>query len=451
MTDPFYPAKPGDPITAEKWNDMQVKLRDEISSRISSHAHTGSAEGRKLTGDGIDPSSSLKVNQLDAAVSLSVKGSDVVNRFTALEQRATNLEQQKLPLSGGSITGTLSVSGTLEVRNSLKVTGQPNAMTQIEATGSGSWAEIDLNSTFSTADQKKWNIAVRGGDGFFLIRQLTDARGEKNIPLSIAPTGAVSVKSLNVTGDTIGGKVVSLSVSANIGAADTGVEFRHSNGTQGIGFGYNTIYTVGSLADQDLNLQARGNGMVRARVNPNFMQVERGLAATGKAIFLELFQSNTTTADVYPSIRFHHVNRYWNRIEASPERFHFKQGDLGNDAYIDLAVRTVYVNGADPATYGQEPIRIIRGFIQGGVNSSGTGYTSSWIAAGVCEVSYTRSYNSLPTVVATQQFVGTNNMAANTLDNAVVAGSWTNKFRVKTGDAGGNGTNRDFFFIVMGN
>ena len=42
-----------------------------------------------------------------------------------------------------------------------------------------------------------------------------------------------------------------------------GVEFRHTNATQGIGFGYNTIYAAGSLANQDLNLKAKGTGAVQ--------------------------------------------------------------------------------------------------------------------------------------------------------------------------------------------
>src|SRR6185436_10145973 len=56
-----------------------------------------------------------------------------------------------------------------------------------------------------------------------------------------------SIKSLYVTGDF---------------TQDNGVEFRHSNGTQGIGFGYNTIYATGGNANQDLGLKPRGNGRV---------------------------------------------------------------------------------------------------------------------------------------------------------------------------------------------
>lgn len=55
--------------------------------------------------------------------------------------------------------------------------------------------------------------------------------------------------------------VEGLYVTGKFGNAQ-GVEFRHSNGTQGIGFGYNTIYATGGNANQDLNLRPRGTGRV---------------------------------------------------------------------------------------------------------------------------------------------------------------------------------------------
>jgi hypothetical protein len=42
--------------------------------------------------------------------------------------------------------------------------------------------------------------------------------------------------------------------------SNQGVEFRHSNGTQGIGFGFNTIYASGSNVDQDLGIASKGTG-----------------------------------------------------------------------------------------------------------------------------------------------------------------------------------------------
>jgi hypothetical protein len=56
---------------------------------------------------------------------------------------------------------------------------------------------------------------------------------------------------------------LALYVTADSGGAGNGVEFRHSNGTQGIGFGYNTIYATGTHPNQPLILKARGTGTVQ--------------------------------------------------------------------------------------------------------------------------------------------------------------------------------------------
>jgi hypothetical protein len=57
-----------------------------------------------------------------------------------------------------------------------------------------------------------------------------------------------------------------LYVTGNISPDSNGIEFRHSNQSQGIGFGYNTVYATGGTgtsADQDLSLKAYNNGTVR--------------------------------------------------------------------------------------------------------------------------------------------------------------------------------------------
>jgi hypothetical protein len=53
-----------------------------------------------------------------------------------------------------------------------------------------------------------------------------------------------------------------LYATGNFGAASDGVEFRHTNATQGIGFGYNSIYAAGTNANQNLNLMPKGTGNV---------------------------------------------------------------------------------------------------------------------------------------------------------------------------------------------
>ena len=491
MTDPFYPAKPGDPISAEKWNDMQVKMRDELANRISAHTHTGGGEGRKLTGEGIDPTSLLKVNQLDAAVSLSVKNIDVFGRFTTLDQknaetvtRLNGLDQQKLSVTGGTLTGGLTVSGLMGVGTTgptkqltVDYTGarKDHATMEVRQPGNASWGValvvrttggIDGASVLWRSRNKSWQLRGESGatsTGFQLTEDGGDAEygsgaGSPRLHVSAggnvgigttAPLARLDVQSGGRT-DSHTPERAALYVTGDF-TPDQGVEFRHSNGTQGLGFGYNTVYATGSNPNQDLNLKARGSGVVRSRVDSGYMQLMRTATATGKAMFLELYQPNTP-ADVYPSIRFHHEGRHWSRLETSNELFHFKVGDVANDAYVDVAARRFLVGGVDPAVSSQEQIRIVRGFVPAGSDGSGTGFTWRWLSEsnGVCEVGFNRPFAIYPTVVATQQYVGNNNLGADTRDNAVITGSWNNKMRVKTGDGNGNGARRDFFFIAMG-
>jgi hypothetical protein len=71
-----------------------------------------------------------------------------------------------------------------------------------------------------------------------------------------------AVTKLDVMQDTRSGThpsaVKGLYVTGDFDQAANGVEFRHSNGTQGIGFGYNTIYAAGSNPTQNLNLMPKG-------------------------------------------------------------------------------------------------------------------------------------------------------------------------------------------------
>lgn len=86
--------------------------------------------------------------------------------------------------------------------------------------------------------------------------------------LNINPSGAnVSIgffgpqNRLDVAADARSGSHATglpLYVTGAIGDQNNGVEFRHSNGTQGIGIGYNTIYAAGSNVDQNLGLKAKG-------------------------------------------------------------------------------------------------------------------------------------------------------------------------------------------------
>ncbi|MFZ0794148.1 MAG: hypothetical protein WAM65_10275 [Candidatus Korobacteraceae bacterium] len=67
-----------------------------------------------------------------------------------------------------------------------------------------------------------------------------------------------------------------LYVTGDLGQLN-GVEFRHSNGTQGIGFGYDSVYATGDNKDQNLNLMPRGTGKVGiGKLDPGAMLDVKG-------------------------------------------------------------------------------------------------------------------------------------------------------------------------------
>ena len=78
---------------------------------------------------------------------------------------------------------------------------------------------------------------------------------------TMAPVARMDIAQAKRTG-THPKSVRGLYVTGNWSEGSGGVEFRHTNGTQGIGFGYNTIYATGANADQHLNLLPRGTGGV---------------------------------------------------------------------------------------------------------------------------------------------------------------------------------------------
>ena len=103
------------------------------------------------------------------------------------------------------------------------------------------------------------------------------------------------------------------------------------------------------------------SGPLRA---PNIqLRREASESTGGKQLFLELFQDDTrpeaTVPEVYPSIRFHHNNRFWHRIEGRGDGFHFKDGNLDNDRYSSIVAGDIFTTGRfylEPsANYGTDP------------------------------------------------------------------------------------------------
>ncbi len=96
-------------------------------------------------------------------------------------------------------------------------------------------------------------------DGYYQFQLLPN--GNVSIGLSSNPTNRLDIANGAARSGTHGSGLA-LYVTADMMPASGGAEFRHANGTQGIGIGYNTIYAAGSNADQNLTFAAKGSGGV---------------------------------------------------------------------------------------------------------------------------------------------------------------------------------------------
>jgi hypothetical protein len=100
---------------------------------------------------------------------------------------------------------------------------------------------------------------------------------------------------------------------------------------------------VAAQPDARLAVSAAGSQLQLRRENTE--------TTGGKQLFLELYQHDpdpkNLRPEVYPSIRFHHNNRFWWRIEAQGiSGFHFKDGNLASDAYAHIKANNISAAGS---------------------------------------------------------------------------------------------------------
>ena len=249
------------------------------------------------------------------------------------------------------------------------------------------------------------------------------------------------------------------------------VEFRHSNGSQGIGIGFNTIYAAGSNADQELNLKPKGDKPVQiqsaltvdgAVTLKTSLTVKGGVQINGKNALefgVGIKKEGSAGQIAYQA----HSGDALDIVGAgeSWEARKIKLWAEGGATLVgsltvtgNLGIGTLSVPGS------VEPLRMLRGI----VNSDGTrfgggeGFTVRRFATGLYDITFTSPFPSVPAASATQiyGFASTGNAPAtstgsgDTRDNAVIAHLSADRMRVKTGGGGGEALDRVFSFIVIG-
>jgi len=128
------------------------------------------------------------------------------------------------------------------------VTLQPG-QTWLNGVGTGQAGGNNFVANGTSQQNANFNISGTGAVGGNLGVGLSDPQAKLTvISGGTDPGGYSSGKALYVTAPMNDGRNY-----------DGAIEFRHDNNSQGIGFGYNTIYATGYNSDQDLNLIAKGN------------------------------------------------------------------------------------------------------------------------------------------------------------------------------------------------
>lgn len=164
-----------------------------------------------------------------------------------------------------TLKGPLTIAEALKVNSNVTVKGSlnivfpqpqdPNGQILVLGTTDASNLRLGYHQDYS------W-IQSHGGKPL-LINRLGNNIG---IGSTINPVASLDIASASRTG-THPTAVKGLYITGDFNPDNDGVEFRHSSGTQGIGFGFNTIYAAGSAANQDLGLKAKGTGEVKVAGN----------------------------------------------------------------------------------------------------------------------------------------------------------------------------------------
>lgn len=314
-------------------------------------------------------------------------GIGIANPTAKLDIRGGSLQiegSQKIIFQDGGLTNNLK----LQLRTSYGL-GINTETLFYTADGNHSWRDKASVERMKLTTATNGGLTVLGTGKSSFAGDLTIA-GKVGIG-RIDPIAALDIQSVartNLNNHPSSSFVNGLYVTGTFGEDNNGVEFRHTNGTQGIGFGYNTIYATGINSNQDLSLKARGTGTVKVKGDFN---------VTGK-IYVG---STSTSLQVVASSR--------------------------------------------------EVLRIVRGSVNSnGSLISGDGFSSTRNDTGRYTIMFNPAFQVSPTVVATQKYAGNSNWGGNTKDNCLIAQIKKNECRIITGNNDGGYSNRDFEFIAMG-
>jgi hypothetical protein len=238
---------------ADKWIWLTLKYHEELTDRTQG-GDTRWVERPTIEADTTLPAqdgSVIVVGKIWTDAGGDIKGiypdlrktagprGDAVVKILSVEDTAT-------------LKKTLTVEGAATLKNSLMVEGAATLKNSLTVEDT---ATLKKTLTVEGAATLKNTLTVEGAAT--LQKSLTMTSGQAAQTTAGKNTLDIQTESRSGTHE----EGLALYVTASSGEDSKGVEFRHSNGTMGIGFGYHTIYATGP-SNQPLRLKAKGAGRV---------------------------------------------------------------------------------------------------------------------------------------------------------------------------------------------
>jgi len=171
------------------------------------------------------------------------------------------LETAKINRDGAdTLKGPLTIAEALNANSNVTIKGSLSIVVPQPQEPSGQILVLGPTnaSNLRLGYHQDYSWIQSHGSKPLLINRLGNNIG---IGSTINPVARLDIASATRTG-THPTAVKGLYITGDFNADNDGVEFRHSNGTQGIGFGFNTIYATGSHPNQDLQLKPKGTGVI---------------------------------------------------------------------------------------------------------------------------------------------------------------------------------------------
>jgi len=261
-------------VNGTQWNDANIGAystamgRNTAASGAYSTAigYYTAASGNYSTAMGVTTTAS---GLFSTAIGHGITAQGNYSVAIALNDQTGTIVSQAntMAIMGGNVgIGTTSPGGPLDVNGRAGATSFKVSSTFADLINNAPWYGIGQSNIslwtgqptyYATQLAGYYGLNFKTANGQMVI---TGDTGNVGIGTT-APVAKLDILSATRSG-THPSAIKGLYVTGDFGEASDGVEFRHSNATQGIGFGYNTIYAAGTNANQHLNLMPKGTGNV---------------------------------------------------------------------------------------------------------------------------------------------------------------------------------------------